>query len=142
MAFINEVLTPEQREEFRSWNLKRPIFDFGCIIKEVAMDAPFQWTVDKERNMYLLGTSFDRNYLDENVFLFIWNHKNYLVQFTLSYDDDNTSVWNIPKNYMIDNVFPYCTEDHFLDDLRDALLVHGKMRSARSNREIHIRCNF
>ena len=141
MAFVNEVLTPEQKEEFLSWNLKRPIFMAGRILNETPMFAPFRWTVDKERNMYLLETSYDPDFPYEEVFLFIWNGKNYLVQFTWVVNG-NSRAWNIPEKYMIDDVFPYCTEEHFLDDLREALLVYSKSRPKNQGPGIQIICNF
>ena len=141
MAFVNEVLTPEQKEEFLSWNLKRPNFMAGRIIDEIPMFAPFRWTVDKERNMYLLGSSRDIDFPYEFVFLFIWNGKNYLVQFAWVVNG-YSRAWNIPEKYMIDDVFPYCTEEHFLDDLREALLVYSKSRPKNQRPGIQIICNF
>ena len=96
MAFTYEIVTPEQKEEFDSRKIKMPLFYNGQIVREVDMIAPFQWIIDKERNMYLLDTSVDRFYPDEHVFLFIWHHKNYLVQFTFV-EDRNSVVWNLPK---------------------------------------------
>lgn len=125
MAFINEKLTSVQKEEFNSLKIKRPVFGFGRIIREIDMELPWHWTIDKERKMYLMPTSYDRDYPDERVFVFIWNHKNYLVQFNISFENGYTVVWSIPKHYLINNVFPYCEEDRFLDDLRDALVAYG-----------------
>ena len=59
MAFVNEVLTPEQREEVNSWKIKRPVFYCGRIVSEADIISPFEWTIDKERNMYLLHASVD-----------------------------------------------------------------------------------
>ena len=125
MAFINEQLTPEQQKEFLSWKVKEPILGFGQIIKEVEMYPPFEWTIDKERNIYLIGSSIDRDYPDEKVFVFIWNNKNYIVQFNQSFEDDYTVVWSQPQKYVINNSFPYCTEKDFIDDLRNALSTYG-----------------
>lgn len=142
MAFINEKVTPEQAEEFYSMKIKEPIFGLGRIIKEIDMECPWHWTIDKERKMYLLPTSYDRDYHDERVFVFIWNNKNYLVQFNFSFEDGNTGVYNIPEKYLIDNTFPYCTEEHFLDDLRDALLVYGIFGTDKLNESGSVKCNF
>lgn len=137
MAFVKEKLTPEQKEKFNSLKIKRPIFAFGRIIYEIDMETPWEWIIDKERKMYLLPTSYDREFMDEHVFVFVWNNKNYLVQFTLGFKDENTGVWNIPEKYLINNEFPYCTEEHFLDDLCDALLVYG-LHGTGGN----VKCNF
>lgn len=125
MAFINEKLTSEQKDIFNSLNIKRPVFGFGHVIREVDMEFPWYWTIDKERKMYLMSTSYDRDYPDERVFIFVWNNKNYLVQFNISFENGYTVVWNIPKHYLINDVFPYCEDDRFLDDLCDALAAYG-----------------
>lgn len=125
MAFINEKLTSEQKEEFSSLKIKRPIFAFGRIIREIDMEFPWYWTIDKERKMYLMSTSYDRDYPDERVFVFVWNNKNYLVQFNISFENGYTVVWNIPKHYLINDAFPYCEDDRFLDDLCEALAAYG-----------------
>ena len=143
MAFIKEKFTSDQEEEFKSLKIKRPLFGFGRIFREVDMEIPWYWTIDKERKMYLFGTSSDRDYPDENVFVFVWNNKNYLVQFNLSFEDGNTVVWNIPDHYLIDSVFPYCEEEHFLDDLREALVAYGMYEGPdNANRKHNIKFNF
>ena len=76
MFFINERLTLEQRAEFNSWGIMQPFFGFGRVISEKPL-KPLYWTVDKEREIYLLKTSYDGDYPDEHVFIFIWNKKDY-----------------------------------------------------------------
>ncbi len=138
MAFVNEELTKEQQEEFNSWNVECPLYFHGQEIKKTKMTDPWYWTVDKERNIYLLGAYNDRASLDEKLFVFIWNKNIYIVQFNKSFEDDNTVVWNIPKRYIIKNVFPYSTKEHFTDDLRSALIVYG----IDGNNKINTKCNF
>ena len=125
MAFINEKLTPEQKEEFNSWGIIEPHFGFGRIISEELKVNPSYWTVDTERKMYLLDTSYDRYYSKECVFIFIWNGKDYRVQFYRRCEENGVVVWELPKKYLIDNVFPYCDKESFLGDLRDALTAYG-----------------
>ena len=116
-----------------------PYFDFGMVATQSDYKNPESWTVDKERNIYLLTTSYIRGYSDENVFIFIWNQKNYLVQFRISIEN-NRVVWNIPNKYFIDNTFPYCMEEHFIDDLREAMHVHGV--DGHNLQNANIACNF
>lgn len=143
MAFVNERLTSEQKEIFNSLKIKKPIFGFGRIIREVDMELPWYWTIDKERKMYLMSTSYDRDYPDERVFVFIWNNKNYLVQFNISVENGYTVVWNIPKHYLINEVYPYCKDNHFLDDLREALVAYGVTGNPNtSNKKCSTKCNF
>ena len=140
MAFINEKLTNEQKEEFNSWGIMQPYFGFGRIIDETPMRNPWYWTVDKERKMYLLDTTYDREYINECVFIFIWNGKDYRVQFYCRTEANNTVIWELPKKYLIDTVFPYCEEEHFLDDLREALRVYGY--TGRPNENCNIKIMF
>ncbi len=143
MAFVNEKLTPEQQVEFNSWGIEKPLLCMGRVMREVEMGRAYNWTVDKERNIYLLEVAQDREYPNEIVFVFIWNNKNYIVQFYRSFEDDDTVVWNIPEKYLIDHVFPYCTEEHFLDDLRDALLVFQAFGEPNDlNEKGNTKCNF
>lgn len=124
MFFINERLTLEQRAEFNSWGIMQPFFGFGRVISEKPL-KPRYWTVDTEREIYLLDTSYDGDYPDEHVFIFIWNKKDYRVQFYRRLEKDGVVVWELPKKYLIDSVFPYCEQEQFLDDLRDALTAYG-----------------
>ena len=98
MFFINERLTLKQREEFNSWGIMQPFFGFGRVISEEPL-KPRYWTVDKEREIYLLNTSYDRDYPDEHVFIFIWNKKDYRVQFYRRLEKDGVIVWELPKKY-------------------------------------------
>ncbi|EWM52206.1 hypothetical protein [Ruminococcus flavefaciens] len=125
MAFVNEILTPEQRNAFSRWDIKIPVLGLGHIIKLTEMLPPFKWTADKDRKMYLISSSCDRDFPDEKLFVFIWNCKSYIVQLNQKFIDDYTVRWSIPERCLIDNAFPYCNEEAFLDDLRDALKVYG-----------------
>ena len=59
------------------------------------------------------------------MFIFIWNKKDYRVQFYRRLEKDGVIVWELPKKYLIDSVFSYCEQEQFLDDLRDALTAYG-----------------
>ncbi len=140
MAFVNEKLTKEQREEVNSWGIKYPLFYAGKIVKQKQLEDPWYWTADRERDIYLFGVYSDRFYSDEEVFVFVWNQKNYTIQLNKGYEDGNTVVWGEPKNYIIDTVFPYCEEKNFLDDLKEALMVYGS--DGDSNIKISVKCSF
>lgn len=144
MAFVNEKLTLEQQEEFNSWGIVYPLYAMGQVVKEIKMKNPCEWTADKERNIYLFGVYYHRDYYEENVFVFLWNKKSYLVQFRKKWEDGNTLVWNIPDHYVSDSfVFPYCQEEGFIDNLREALIVYGKNGTPDEwNKTIKTKCNF
>ena len=59
------------------------------------------------------------------MFIFIWNKKDYRVQFYRRLEKDGVIVWELPKKYIINSIFPYCVQEQFLDDLRDALTAYG-----------------
>ena len=143
MAFVNEKLTLEQQKKVNSWKIKYPIIALGQIIGEEILSDPWYWTVDKERNIYLLATSFDRHYPDEHIFVFIWNNNQYLVQFSMWFEDDNVVIWDFPKKQLIKTSFPYCKEKYFIDDLREALLAYKWLGEPSAlNEKIISKCNF
>lgn len=144
MAFINESLTLEQQKEVTSWNIKYYRCAMGRILSTRKLENPWNWTVDKERNIYLFGVYYLRDYFEETVFVFLWNNKQYFVQFRYSWEDSNTLVWNIPEHYACKTiVFPYSTEEGFIDDLRSALVAYGRDgTTGEMNKKITTKCNF
>lgn len=85
-----------------------------------------------------------RDFSNETVFVFIWKNKQYTVQFLHRYDEDDTLIWDIPKNYACNSlVFPYNTEEGFIDDLRSALIAYGGSGTPNEqNRKNIVKCNF
>jgi hypothetical protein len=144
MAFVNEKLTPDQQKEVNSWGISYHHCSMGQILKTMKLENPWVWTVDKERKIYLFGVYYLRDYYEENVFVFIWKKKQYLVQFRYSWENKNTLIWDIPEHYACNSiVFPYNTEEGFIDDLRSALVTYGKNGTADEwNKKINTKCNF
>ena len=143
MSFINEKLTSEQQKEFNSWGITYPLYGGGQLLSEIKMKDPRNWTIDKERNIYLLGLYSLRDYYEERVFAFLWGNKTYIVQFRESFENGNNVIWNIPEHYMSkDIIFPYCEEKGFIDDLRDALAAYGDDGYIEANNKKRTRCNF
>lgn len=143
MAFIIEKLTEEQKKEFSSWKIKEPVLGFRRIIREEEMTAPWEWTVDHDRKIYLIGDYVDIHFPNEKIFIFIWNNEKYLVQFSQSWKDDYTVVWNIPTQYFINNKFPFCDDTSFIDNLREALKIYGAFGTLSDlNRRCNVIINF
>ncbi|GHU53461.1 hypothetical protein AGMMS49975_11590 [Clostridia bacterium] len=148
MAFINERLTDEQKKEFEDWGIKKPVVDFGIIFDEYEhpMDSPVHWTVDKDRNTYLIGippAMYELSFPDERIFVFIWDGKSYVVQFKGIAEDRNTISWNIPSKYLIKDRFPYSMEVGFLETLRAAFFAFKVFGSCdRLNESVFVKCNF
>lgn len=142
MAFEFVVLTKEEKEEINSWGLKIPYCYCGKTYKDRDIKDPDTCSVDKKRNIYLIGVYHAIPDMEENAFAFLWKGKTYFVQFRLEYIDNNNCSWNIPNRYMSnDNVFPYCTEPGFIDDLRDALIAYGSGMQHIFGK-IDTKCNF
>lgn len=143
MSFINEKLTSEQQKEFNSWGITYPLYGGGQLLREIKMKDPRNWTIDKERNIYLFGLYSLRDYYEERVFAFLWGNKTYIVQFRESFENGNNVIWNIPEHYMSkDIIFPYCEEKGFIDDLRDALAAYGDDGYIEENNKKRTKCNF
>ena len=55
-----------------------------------------------------------------------------------------TLIWDVPENYACKSfVFPYNTEEGFIDDLRSALIAYGNSGTPRENsRKNLVKCNF
>lgn len=144
MAFINEKLTSEQQQEVNSWEIRYPRCSMGQILKYAKLENPWYWTIDREKKSYLFGVYYLRDFFNETVFVFIWNNKHYTVQFLSRYDEDDTLIWDVPENYACKSfVFPYNTEEGFIDDLRSALIAYGNSGTPRENsRKNLVKCNF
>ena len=71
MAFINEELTDEQMKEFNSWEIEYPYYCDGAFVGMRKRVNPWYWTVDKERNIYLIGAYTNRGYFGEWAFIFL-----------------------------------------------------------------------
>jgi len=141
MAFINEILTKEQKLEFNSWNIEYPYYVDGWFLGTKKLLNPRCWTVDKERDIYLMRVYTSReHYCEEWIFVFLWNNKTYTVQFHMTLSG-NDVVWSVPDHYVYKDLsFPYSYEEHFLDDLRNALKTHGIR--GELNRVGNVDCDF
>lgn len=126
MGFVNEKLTREQNELFNSWNVKCKRVFCGQIIREDKFTTRYCWTVDKEREVYLAGLFYSREFEGEVAFVFRCNKHNYIVQFHKKYETKTkTVIWDVPLNYIIDAKFPYGLERHLIDDLKNALYAYN-----------------
>lgn len=78
MAFVNEKLTLDQQKEVNSWGISYHLCSMGQILTTMKLENPWEWTIDKERKIYLFGVYYLRDYYEENVFVFIWKKNNIL----------------------------------------------------------------
>lgn len=140
MAFINEILTKEQKLEFNSWNIEYPYYDNGWCLGIKKLLNPCCWTVDKDRDIYLMRVYTNREHYYEWIFVFLWNKKTYTVQFHQTITGYDV-VWSVPEHYLHKDLsFPYSFEENFLDDLRDAIKTFGI--DGEVNRIGNVDCEF
>ncbi|MCR5208901.1 MAG: hypothetical protein K6C99_01675 [Lachnospiraceae bacterium] len=144
MAFEFITLTKEEKEEINSWNIKIPYCSLGQTIGEWDIINPDICAADKDRKIYLFGAYYEPLRKENNLaFAFFWKEKSYFVQFTRAFEDSHHFSWNIPNRYMNkDLVFPYCSEEGFIDDLRDALIAYGPGREGAIEAGIITKCGF
>lgn len=114
MAFVNEKLTAEQRREFMSRGIKKPISN--------SIANPIYRTIDTDRNMCLwhLG-NLGRDDFDHHMFLFDWNGEENTI--IMKYIDPDSSC-----DYIIWKVSEYEKKDirhkAFINDFIDALEIY------------------
>ncbi len=88
MAFVNERLSAEQREEFWSRGITYSLngFDYRHL-------EPYCWTCDNERNMYLIYVGVTcRDTPDERVFFFLCDYGSFVITLRLKKERLNDAV--------------------------------------------------
>ena len=140
----NEVLSHKYVYDFTGEYHKTSNGNFSFKGNDLYSYATQIATIDREKKSYLFGVYYLRDFFNETVFVFIWNNKHYTVQFLSRYDEDDTLIWDVPENYARKSfVFPYNTEEGFIDDLRSALIAYGNSGTPRENgRKNLVKCNF
>jgi hypothetical protein len=90
MAFVNEKLTPKQREEFSKRGLKNPLCSKQDFI-------PYFWTADHNQNAYLIDAGAYHDIPEENLFIFIYDSGVFLFTIEMLDIDDVTKAWEFKK---------------------------------------------
>ena len=113
MAFINEKLTEEQREDFRAKGIKDP------NIGSVRFIAPLYQTIDREKDMCLVHAGVQRDACYEHYFVFFWKGKQHMISLIMD-TEPNTIIW---KNEVELSPYVFSADDPFVSDLKEALKV-------------------
>jgi hypothetical protein len=113
MAFINEKMTPEQREEFRKKSIKRPA--------SIYIANPIYRTIDKDSEMCLwhLGI-LSRDDFDTHGFLFECNGETHTVIMDYSNPEKGNVHWSISAYEKI-----FTGKESFSESLKEALTVYA-----------------
>jgi len=112
MAFVNEKLTKEEREEFAARKIKNP-----TINRMRGFLDPIDWTIDRENDMYLVHAGYDRDYLNEEYFVFFWKGEQHVISL-IQESTGGTVIW---KKEIQVSPYSFSVNDNFVDDLRSAL---------------------
>jgi hypothetical protein len=132
LAFVNEKMTPEQREEFRKRGVKKLSSDI--------MANPINWTIDNDNKMFMwdLGV-YSRDDFQTHVFLFESKGETHTVMMDYSYPDPTSEkiIWSISK-YEKD----FCGNESFSSPFKDALVAYAINGSPNQRGKTIVEVNF
>lgn len=116
MAFVNEKLTSLQKEDFIKKDIKNPHVPNQVL-------NPYFWTVDHERNAYLINIGAYHDLPEEEQFVFIFNSEIFLFTLQMCNISDTTKSWNF-KKYTSINSSSEIKEDQLMTIFKEALLEY------------------
>ena len=116
MAFVNEKLTPKQREEFSKRRLKNPRSSDQELI-------PHFWTADHNQNAYLINTGAYHDIPEEELFIFIYDSEVFLFTIKMLDIDDVTKAWEF-KKYVVLSGSQKNDEENLILTFKEALLAY------------------
>lgn len=126
MAFVNEKLTPEQRENFRSKKIIGPLSIYPI--------NPCNWTIDKVKGICLISVGVDRDNPNEHYFLLQCNGSNTFIRLYRNIQNNSWRFLNIVSTDLDD----FDIEEYF-PILADALSIYnlyGKMNPSNAKFEL------
>jgi hypothetical protein len=112
MAFLNEKLTDEQREEFASKGIMS--IYAGGIVK------PLYWTIDKEANNYLIRLGKDREMQQYIKLLFIYKNELITVDTEQILKEGNKCGWKV---FPVQSTKNSSADSSFYAELKKALFA-------------------
>ncbi|HAG10268.1 MAG TPA: hypothetical protein DCK76_02510 [Desulfotomaculum sp.] len=116
MAFVNEFLTREERAEFAAKAIKNP----GNML--TALEAT-RWTIDREKNIFLIWGFQERKETYDYYFLLGWNNIPISVRLSKTWIDRETCEWKLFYIKLPDDLKEKTGE--IIQSLKDALSVYG-----------------
>ena len=114
MAFVNEKLTKEEREEFISRGIKNPTINSSIDILDT-----IYWTIDRENDMCLVHAGVYRDAWYENYFVFFWKGEQHVISLIMD-TAPNTVIW---KKEIEFSPYSFSVNAPFVTDLKEALEV-------------------
>ena len=115
MAFVNEILTVEQREAFKIKGVENPVSSLHSTL------IPSRWTIDHENDIYLIHAGVDKEFWNEHYFVFFYKGERHVVSLVQETVDPNTVVW---KKEIQASTYVFSLTSDFVKYLRDALMAY------------------
>jgi hypothetical protein len=113
MSFINEKMTPEQREEFRKRGIKKLSSEY--------IANPIYRTIDKDNKMCLWDIGiYSRDDFHTHGFLFDCNGETHTVIMDYSNPENGNVHWSISTYEKI-----FTGKESFAENLKEALTVYA-----------------
>ncbi len=106
MAFVNEELTPEEREWFAKRGIKNSVYGKAHILK------PRYWTIDRERDAYITYLGVRRDWPDEIVLFYQLRDISMIISVKRCSAPNNIGVYSLEN-----------TCDAPLKDIKDGELI-------------------
>jgi len=124
MPFVNELISEEEKNNF----------DFSVIdVSYQIRPKLYKWTIDRERNSFLIWVRQDREPPHHHTYVFVW--KGLRFEPLIRYTSEKTANGKLIQTCRIDNVclpqnflVPSKDNDEMLDALEEALLVETTAR--------------
>lgn len=135
MPFVNEVISEEEKNNF----------DFS-IIELPYQSRPnlYKWTIDRERDSFLLWVKQDREPPYPNIYAFVW--KGLRFEPWVCYTSEKAASGKLIQTCRIENVYlpknfplPSRDNDEMLAMLQEALLIETKARYQKIDNTEEIR---
>lgn len=115
MAFVNERLTEQQRDEFAAMGIMNPTLNQHGVLR------PLHRTIERATSTCLIHTGVYRDCPDEHYFLFFWRNNAYPLSLMMDFKGSAYTVcWDNKRDlspYMFTGTEPYT------DDLKTALMT-------------------
>ena len=109
MAFVNEMITQNERREFQ--------------ISKYEKKTPFFWTIDREKNIILFEITTNRDEPTEIEFGFVWRDVVLDVTFNKETFQPNIVKWTIKSMHIPDEYKEQ--KEEIVQELRNAMCVYG-----------------
>ncbi len=93
MAFLIEKLTQEQREQFKTKQIRNPLSPVLGFLE------PGEWIIDTEKDVFLFAIGVHRDYPNEELFFFHWRGMEFILPLKKENTLPNTRIWSLNTSW-------------------------------------------